>query len=258
MSGSSAERSAVRKEAARKWSKKHENPGGTGRKFLQHASAPGIREELPPPRPPRGRRTPRLDSPPVCQLIKVSSAAQHQLILSLYASSAAGENFNRVMTQLGSCQGVPLVPDANVWLHGISSVDGYQDCVAIIKMIEGGRLTPCASSGAIAEITTVGERMLRQGYLTPQDYTGLTKVLELAINIDSLPLAPSMAERPTLPEDPSDAKYVVAAAKANWFSPQKPVPLVTMDRHLLKAPGEILNRVEIMTPHAFLDWLSTK
>lgn len=228
--------------------------GKPGKKAIQRILRPGEDYENVPQNPPRGKNRPH---PPIdwMHLVRVSSVAQADIAASLRESERIAAGFDQVIQQIENHPGQLAVPDANVWLHGISSQEPRPYCWTIVDMIEDKLLAPCVSRGVIAEITNVGRLMLGKEELSLTEYERLMTLVKMAINVDPLPLRSLMEQRLILPEDQSDAKFLVVAQKTHRFSQGEPVPVVSMDDHLLKAPEDVLGEVKVMNPGAFLEWL---
>ncbi len=220
-----------------------------GRKTLQRAGPPGDYNEVS-QKPPRGKANSHLQK--WDHLVRVSSAAQTGIAANLRRSRQIDDILDQIARQIENHSGQLAVPDANVWLRGIPSGVSRPDCVAVVEMIEAGQLAPCISSGIIAEVTSVGARMIAEGELAAAGYEELIKILAMAINVDLLPAV----IKPVLPADQSDAKYLAVAAKTRRFSGGEQVPVVSLDGHLLRAPEEFLGEIQVMTPHAFLEWIN--
>lgn len=250
MSGSSAERSAIRKEAARKWSVKHENSGGTGKKFLQYASAPGINEELPPPRPPRGPYSPRRDARGggllISQLVRTSTAAQRQLAQTAKYSIIVEAKRNIAAQRMAEYPSV-LVVDTNVILRGFK-VDPLPDCQQIVEMIEKGEIGLCVVPAIVHEIqrVAVSSQFTARNTITPEAMDRLNRLLtETAIDVSVFP--PNAEDIEPLACDPTDTPLFIAMEKS-----RAPF-LVTRDGHPYNYPKAISGEYKIVSPQEFLD-----
>lgn len=231
--------------------------GRPGEKNTQRALGRQEFDEVP-QRAPRNKGIRRPHSPRWDLSVRVSSTAQADIAARLREDKKIVAGFNRVIQQIEDHPGQLTVLDANIFLHGVSSESPRPYCGTIIDMVEDGELSPCVSTGVVAEIADVGRLMRENERLTPTDYERLMALMKIAINVDSLPLLPLMDRRPVLPDDQSDVKYLVVAAKARRFSRGEPVPLITMDAHLLTAPENVMGEVEVMNPRAFLDWIKNR
>lgn len=128
---------AERKEAARKWNKEHESPGGTGRKFLQHASDPRINEQLPPSRPPRGPGLPhRLSDENWLLGVRRSKSAQVGIARIVHESTAAWQQRQEISVRIKNPQLLSTaVVDASVILHAFAN-PGLPTCEDVVNLIK--------------------------------------------------------------------------------------------------------------------------
>ena len=227
--------------------------GRPGKKAAQRALAPQEFSEVP-ERAPRNKGIGRPHLPRWDLSVRVSSVAQANIAAILRQNREIVAGFNRVTRQIENHPGQLAVPDTNILLHGVSSKDPRPGCDDIVKMIEDEQITPCVSTGIIAEIRDVARLMKEREELTAAEHARLTAMLSMAINVDPLPLT---EQRLSLPADQSDVKFLVVAAKAHRFSRGEPVPVVSMDAHLFTAPEEVMGEVKVMNPRAFLEWLSS-
>lgn len=256
MSGSSAERSAERKQAARKWNTKHGHPGGEGRKFLQYTSAPGIREELPPPRPPRGPYSPRRDARGggllISQLVRTSTEIQTGLV-KLSKDSTLVEDKRDIAAQRMAGYPSLFVVDTNVVLHGLK-VDPLSDCQQIVEIIEAREIGLCIVPAIVHEIqrVAVSPQFTARNTITPEAMDRLNRLLtETAIDVSVFP--PDAGDIEPLACDPADTPFIVAMEKS------RAQVLVTRDRHLLYDAAKALGgEFMIMRPREFLERIKGK
>lgn len=246
MSGSSAERSAVRKEAARKWSKKHENPGGTGRKFLQYASAPGIKEELPPPRPPRGPGAPhRLADDNWLYRPRRSTQAQQEIARIIHESTDTWQQRQEVSTRLKNSQLLSTaVVDASVILHAFAK-PGLSTCEDVVNLAKRGKVGLVVTDSIIREMENIPRLPDTKIPLDDAQLRALDHFLsQFAINVSCL-ISGEPPER--VLADPADTKYITA------FLVSGAEYLVSRDGHLLDFEPLDQDNLPIINPGVFLN-----
>lgn len=250
------EQRGQRKKIAREFRKQFlKQPG---RKALQRAASDRSGLEEPPQRSPRGPRPPK----PVenwGHLVHRSTSAQRNLLRELERNWRNQQDCGIVMERIEKHRDELVVLDANVLLHGISSLEPDPTAAKITRMVLNEDLIPCVSSGIIREVLGVGERLVKEEReLTSQDYRLLEKLFIHAIVVDPLPLEEPVGGRIGLASDQSDAKYLVVARKVNRGLPGNQIPIVTRDHHLLDAPEEVVAGLAIMAPEVFLALVEKK
>ena len=244
-----------RKKIAREWNEVHKSPGGEGRKFLQYAFAPGAREELPPPRPPRGHYSPGRDTfgggIKISQLVRTSIETQRNL--AKFASDSIIVEDKRNIASRRMAEYLSLfVVDTNVVLHGLK-VGPLPDCQQIVEIIEAQKIGLCVVPAIIHEMqrVAVSPEFMARNTMTPQAMNRLNRLLtETAIDVSVFP--PDAEDIEPLACDPTDTPFLIAIEKS-----RAPV-LVTRDGDLYNAPGALSGEFKIVSPYEFLDRIKRK
>lgn len=240
------EEKAARKAIAQDWNLKHGHPGGEGRKFLQHASAPRIKEVLPPPRPPRGPGLPhRLSDESWLLGVRRSKNVQAEIAQIVHESAATWQQRQEVSARLKD----PLllstiVGDTNVILHAFAN-PGLPTCEDIVGLVKNGKVGLVVTDPIIREMKNKAQLPDTKVYLNDARLRDLDHFLsQFAINVSCL-ISGEPPER--VLNDHSDTKYVTAllASGAEY--------LVSRDGHLLDFEPPDQDNLPIINPRVFLN-----